>query len=767
MDSVNISAEISAIPCRDDKLSQLCREYADTVPCCSLLQPDRELKRERGKILWGMADCVDLFDLKEELLKADCFTFRNTSWCMFPVLMKGDILLIESIRDNDIKISDIPVYRRYGRLYAHRALDIKEVNRRRFILTKADSLQDLSEDYGGAEMVPIEDVLGVVRQVRRGGRTLSVSKRKATFWEIFFFKKTILDRHIEKKFWLLLHKSLALLQSFYLYQRLGQSIVLRLERAVDLRIALPAGNIGAYEYRPLEKINMLELGAYSVFHIVMRYKKSLIGCVTFLNRGTGCPHKGIWLSDLYVRFRYQHIGFESILLHKAQEFLGQIGAGNICYPKESPVLESFDSRNISPKVIGIKPRLKKSPVLSWNAQELAILLSKGELNEVAIETAVRLIKGGLHWEEFYRVVFESGKIVAVTRRLGQLADSIGIPVDILKRFAEARLQIIYQTEKARHQLMTILDAFSSNCVKVIPLKGTYLSEILYQDISMRGASVDIDLLIREKDKEAARMIMKQLGYSRDKDNGVKKFEWSEGFGKSGFLHVDLHWDITIMIRDQERIEGFWQDSRIATSYSGQGDTTHYRWDAETLLLYLCLTLINNCNFLNLRYFFDIDVLIASTDSLDWRLFINKAKAYKVNNSAYASLLKTKEILGTDIPQFVLDALKPSPVKRLMIKVFLARCVILGNNMRRRFIKEIFSIFFLAFLEADSLAEYLKVIKRLFFPPPQIIAPNYYGQPIFSKRKYLTCILKRFSMAFYIIGKILLGRYPSCRRERAG
>lgn len=406
-------------------------------------------------------------------------------------------------------------------------------------------------------------------------------------------------------------------------------------------------------------------------------------------------------------------------------------------------------------------RLKGVSPLSWNAQELAILLSKGELSEAKREAAIRLIKDDLYWEEFYRVVFESGKIVALASRLGQLADFIEIPADILKRLADARLKIICQTERAWHQLTVTLEVFSGNSVQVIPLKGTYLSEILYQDISLRGASIDIDLLIREKDKEVARMIMKQLGYRREQDSGVKKFERSEEFYQQGLLAVDLHWDITIFRRSLERIEGFWQKAKPVSVDVRDKYLSYYSWDDQALLLYLCLTLINNCDFRYLKYFFDIDALIRRSANLDWQAFISAAQALKINNSAYAGLLATSNILGTPVPGPVLDRLKPNILKRVLIQIFLARPVIFQDNMRRRFLDEFLSIFFFALLEAGNLRDYLKIAQRALFPPRELLETAFVKDGVSASRffrpapwQYTISLLKRVGLYFKILKKII-------------
>ena len=132
-------------------------------------------EKKRHKILWGRADCVDLFALKEDILQKECFDFKAVSWCMFPVMQKGDHIKVENTDIRRIKAGDIPVYRSGGQLYAHRAIGRESVNGKEFIITRPDMAGDTGNTKG-AERVPVENVLGKISRIRRGERSFSIEK---------------------------------------------------------------------------------------------------------------------------------------------------------------------------------------------------------------------------------------------------------------------------------------------------------------------------------------------------------------------------------------------------------------------------------------------------------------------------------------------------------------------------------------------------------------------------------------------------------------
>lgn len=105
----------------------------------------------------------------------------------------------------------------------------------------------------------------------------------------------------------------------------------------------------------------------------------------------------------------------------------------------------------------------------------------------------------------------------------------------------------------------------------------------------------------------------------------------------------------------------------------------------------------------LRLHMDVDRIVAHTE-VDWDLFLQKVKATHVKTSTYLSLYIPSVLFGTNVPQYVLDELKPKNINKLL--AMLADAGLL-NPKETKFSK----IQFLRFQTAlyDSKCDILRVI----------------------------------------------------------
>ena len=407
--------------------------------------------------------------------------------------------------------------------------------------------------------------------------------------------------------------------------------------------------------------------------------------------------------------------------------------------------------------LNLLKRLRYRDPLFINAQRLFITIAAGIKKKYAINEAVYLIKEGVRWNYFSDLAIENGRVIATLECLHILKSYVKIPDFVFEKLNNIRLKVLAETCRYHRQLLNILKIFQDSGISVIPLKGAFLSRSLYGNIAMRGASVDIDLLIKESDKDKASYLLEGAGYQKQPEREIKVWQWYYDFSKEHHYFIDLHWDITMMLRSLQRTSLLWQDARSTRIVEDGFDIHYFAWSNEMLLLYLCTHLINSRGYRNLRYFLDIKALIENSASFDWHAFVAHAYKSGVNNSVYASLIKTKELLGLLVPQFVLDKLRPAMSKRLLIHTFLARSVIFENNIRRRILDNFLSYIFFELLEASTLEDYLKIAKRVFFPPRPVIEMGCHGYPIDSYWRYMASLLKRFVRSYHLVRKIFFDK----------
>ncbi|OGX15735.1 MAG: hypothetical protein A2166_03145 [Omnitrophica WOR_2 bacterium RBG_13_41_10] len=400
-----------------------------------------------------------------------------------------------------------------------------------------------------------------------------------------------------------------------------------------------------------------------------------------------------------------------------------------------PEILHFSSRYISLIVewrsflFKLKNRLKKENPVLYNTEELLLICARKDLNEKLKKKATDLIKEGIQWEGFSESAMRSGVAFFTYNALKGIAPYTHIPQFVFDRLKFGYSFIVSKSTCQHKELMELLKLFAQKDISLLPLKGTVLSKRLYGDIAARSLGVDIDLLIKEKDKERATALLEDIGYSFNPDNEVKSKQWQYLFSKPKAVMIDLHWDITPAYQVAPRINGLWQGTR----YKEGAGIGYYEFQEEELLLYLSAHLVSSDCFSNLKYVCDINELLHKyKDILDWDSIIKKAKSWRLSNSLYLALMVSKALLDSDLPLEVLSRLKPFFLKLIWIKIFVNKKVILRNGIRRRFINGFLCYIFFELIEAQSPKEYLSIFKKVFFPSKEVM----------GKRNYIVRILKK-------------------------
>ena len=280
----------------------------------------------------------------------------------------------------------------------------------------------------------------------------------------------------------------------------------------------------------------------------------------------------------------------------------------------------------------------------------------------------------------------------------------------------------------KEELMKILANFAERDIPVIPLKGILLSEYLYGNIESRDKSADIDLLVKEDDARRARSALEDIGYAFKPVGEIKEYTWYYSFVKPGFPEIDLHLDITMMVRSRRRIDGMWSFARTA-DISG---VKYYYFKPEEMLLYLSAHLVNSGAFRQLRHIRDIERLIKKYgNGIDWNSVIRKAREWRLSGSLYTALILIERSSGFKFPREILREIKISATKRFFIRSFADKKVVAGRGFRRKFLDIFLSYIFFEIVEAASFKDYRGIFKRIFLPPREKVGETGYGLRIFK------------------------------------
>jgi len=264
----------------------------------------------------------------------------------------------------------------------------------------------------------------------------------------------------------------------------------------------------------------------------------------------------------------------------------------------------------------------------------------------------------------------------------------------------------------KEELVRVLKFFITNGVPAIPLKGITLSFRLYGDIVSRDQSADLDLLVKEQDKERARLLLEDLGYSFVRVREIPERSWYYMFVKPREKMVELHWDITMMGRTPERIKGLWQGAEVAAWEGMQ----YYDFKPEELLLYLSAHFVNSDGVRKIKYVGDINrVLEKYWPDIWWESLARKAVYWRLNGSLYAGLVIARDMLGAQVPDRVLGELRLDPLKRFFIRSFVNRRVMFEGGIRRKVLDLFLNYIFFELVEARSIKGHVNIWKRVLLP----------------------------------------------------
>ncbi|MGD8329115.1 MAG: nucleotidyltransferase family protein [Gemmatimonadales bacterium] len=198
-------------------------------------------------------------------------------------------------------------------------------------------------------------------------------------------------------------------------------------------------------------------------------------------------------------------------------------------------------------------------------------------------------------------------------------------------------------------------------IEVILLKGAYIATRVYDNPALREMG-DIDLLVRQAQLHDAVRLLQEHDF-RSEEPLPDEFAAHISSAKHvPRLHrakaaVELHWTIFRPNRNLPiEIDGLWQRA-IATNVA-RVDTLVL--SPEDLLLHVCGHATYDHRFqFGLRPLVDIDRLIrASDDGIHWPTFIERTGTWGWQRGVYLALYLARELIGTPLPDNLLEALAP-------------------------------------------------------------------------------------------------------------
>jgi hypothetical protein len=237
----------------------------------------------------------------------------------------------------------------------------------------------------------------------------------------------------------------------------------------------------------------------------------------------------------------------------------------------------------------------------------------------------------------------------------------------------------YQRQKERQEYLMnkaieVCKLMDDNGIPMAVLKnGGIMIGMIHE--AVKCPMEDVDSLVRKSDFYRAHEILIANGFQF-------KFRSEFEFEKLDEAYRDGSTEYFIEMPDGEKIwfelawravAGRWirpdlepdTDGFLERSFTPEGTKVHVL-SPEDNLLQVCIHTAKHSYVRapGLRLHMDVDRIIAYNE-IDWKLFIEKVKATHVCTSTYLSLYIPSIILRTEIPQWVLEKLRPSNAEMLL------------------------------------------------------------------------------------------------------
>jgi signal peptidase I len=286
---------------------------------------------------------IQSLELGKLLAETGKITFRADGTCMYPTVRPGDILHVEPKNIQEIKVGDIAVFRRAGKLFGHRVVEKKEEIT--CIITRPDRTKN-----GNDGPLYEENLLGIVRSIQRNGKHLDTARAAYSSFAKLYHSFALLL--IEKKqiAWQQLIPCIASIQQTRLYRFIAHRVFAPAIKKLGFTVYLPLriGTASPFSRKiagaDVDKISLNpDDNKPFQWRICFEIRRHIAASISFSRRPAGCPFDGWWVDGVHVRLRYRESGMEEKLIGKAEEILKNSGVSTLYLnlPRESSRLHRW------------------------------------------------------------------------------------------------------------------------------------------------------------------------------------------------------------------------------------------------------------------------------------------------------------------------------------------------------------------------------------------------------------------------------------------
>ena len=271
------------------------------------------------------------------------------------------------------------------------------------------------------------------------------------------------------------------------------------------------------------------------------------------------------------------------------------------------------------------------------------------------------------WERVLEIARQNRLEPLLYRGVRRLPEG-GVPSGALAALKEQYLANAARNALLLRALGRLLRALDAAGIPVIVLKGACLAELAYPERALRPMG-DIDLLVREEHVDAVEPALRGIGYriTHDaptrEDLKVRHHHWIfQGDEPARGIPVEVHWSLHPPgTRFQAAIPAIWERAAPARLAGAPALVL----SPEDLLLHLITHAARHRFNAGVLALCDLAAVIGSSGgSLNWTSLAPRANEWQSVAEAGVMLELARELLGAQIPEATLAALRAAGAEAL-------------------------------------------------------------------------------------------------------
>ena len=279
--------------------------------------------------------------------------------------------------------------------------------------------------------------------------------------------------------------------------------------------------------------------------------------------------------------------------------------------------------------------------------------------------------------------------------------------------------------KAMFDELTVLGKFfAEKSIKVVALKNGGLAQVCGNDYAEHPMG-DIDLFVSKGEFYEAHAVIISQGFTFEFRSDFEEEDLEKAFsdGSTEYFKVLDNGNKMWLELSWRSVSGRWinrdkePNAEALMKDTIKGDIPGISLlSPEDNLLQVSIHTAKHSYFRAPGFRLHLDVKrVTSYFDIDWTIFLEKVNKANTKTAVYFSLYLSKKFLNADVPEFVLDNLKPILLKRALINFCFRN---FSLNERFYFKKHEFILFQISLY--DSFSDVLQVA----FPPKDIIKIKY-------------------------------------------